>query len=116
LLDAAVAIVSRSEMESGDLAGCEGIVGSLRPLGSVAYKLLRIAAGADAVTFSVRPKSEWDVCAGAALVAAGGGVYLRLDGRPVLFNQPVPEIPSGAVAGPEALARALRDRLRARGR
>ena len=112
--DTVEAIVSRTESESGELARVRGVVRSLRPVGSVAYKLLRVAARADAVTFSLRPKSEWDVCAGVALVEAAGGVYVRLDDRPVRFNQPVPIIPSGAVAGPAALAEELADRLRRR--
>ena len=115
-LDAAEAIVSRSESEEGELVGLGGLVGSTRAVGSVAYKLLRVASRADALTFSVRPKSEWDVCGGIALVLAAGGAFVRLDGRPVVFNQPDPSIPSGGVAGPPALARALADRLRAAGR
>jgi len=111
-LEAVEAIVSRSETESGALAGFEGVVARMRPVGSVAYKLLRVASGRDALTFSVRSKHEWDVCAGIGLVRAAGLVYLRLDGRPVTFNQRRPEIPSGGVAGPERLAAALRDRLR----
>lgn len=112
-LDAAAAIVSRSEAAEGALAGLETVVGSVRPVGSVAYKLLRVAAGADAVTFSVRPKAEWDVCAGVGLIRASGGCYLRLDGNAVVFNQDDPRIPSGAVAGPEWLALPLLGRLNA---
>jgi len=113
-IDTVEAIVSRTESESGELARVRGVVRALRPVGSVAYKLLRVAARADAVTFSLRPKSEWDVCGGVALVEAAGGIYLRLDDRPVRFNQPVPVIPSGAVAGPEDLAEAVADRVRRR--
>ena len=112
-LEAASAIVSRSEAAEGALVGLEGVVGSIRPVGSVAYKLLRVAAGADALTFSVRPKAEWDVCAGIGLILASGGRYLRLDGKPVVFNQDDPRIPSGAVAGPEGLASPLLHRLNA---
>jgi myo-inositol-1(or 4)-monophosphatase len=113
-LDLAEAIVSRTETEAGDLAGLGTLVGSTRPVGSVAYKLLRVAAGADALTFSLRPKSEWDICGGAGLIAASGRVYLRLDGAPNAFNRPDPVIRSGAVAGPSALAEALRRALVAR--
>ncbi len=113
-LEEAVAIVSRSETEEGRLAGLEGLVGTTRPVGSVAYKLLRVAAGADALTYSVRPKSEWDVCGGVGLVEAAGRVVLRLDGAPMRFNQADTRIPSGAVAGPAFLATALRERLNAR--
>jgi myo-inositol-1(or 4)-monophosphatase len=116
LLDEAEAIVSRSESEAGELAGLAGLVGSTRPVGSVAYKLLRVAAGADALTYSMRPKSEWDICGGTGLVAAAGRVYLRLDGAPLRFNGVDTRIPCGAVAGPRTLAEALRGRLIARAR
>jgi myo-inositol-1(or 4)-monophosphatase len=113
-LEVAEAIVSRTESEAGDLAGLQDLVGATRPVGSVAYKLLRVAAGADALTYSVRPKFEWDVCGGAGLVIAAGGVYLRLDGAPLRFNGADVRIASGAVAGPASLAEALRSRLIAR--
>jgi myo-inositol-1(or 4)-monophosphatase len=110
-LDRATATVSRTETEQGDLTGLDGLVGATRPVGSVAYKLLRIAAGADSLTYSVLPKNEWDVCGGVGLVEAAGLAYLRLDGDPVVFNQPVAAIPCGAVAGPRPLAEALRRAL-----
>jgi myo-inositol-1(or 4)-monophosphatase len=110
-LDDASAIVSLSESEAGELAILTGIVGTVRPVGSAAYKLLRVAAAADALTYSLRPKAEWDVCGGVGLVRAAGLAYLRLDGNPVTFNRPDPRIPSGAVAGPEPLAGALRERI-----
>jgi myo-inositol-1(or 4)-monophosphatase len=113
-LGEASAIVSRTETEQGDLSGLDGLVGATRPVGSVAYKLLRVAAGADTLTFSVLPKNEWDVCGGVGLIEAAGLAYLRLDGDPVVFNQPVPQIASGAVAGPRPLAGALRRALAAR--
>jgi len=105
------AIVSRSESEAGDLTDLRNLVGSTRPVGSVAYKLLRVASGADTLTYSVLPKNEWDVCGGIGLLAAAGRAYLRLDGEPVVFNRPEPVIPSGAVAGPLRLAESLRRAL-----
>jgi len=110
------ATVSRTEHEAGDLIGLESFAGITRPVGSVAYKLLRVAAGADDLTYSIRPKREWDVCGGVALVTAAGRAYLRLDGRGLVFNSRDGIVASGAVAGPAALAAALRDRLLKAGR
>jgi myo-inositol-1(or 4)-monophosphatase len=110
-LETAEAIVSRSEIEDGALAELTGLVGSTKAVGSVAYKLLRVAAGADALTYSLRPKFEWDVCGGVGLLLASGRVYLRLDGVPLRFNQADTLIPSGGVAGPEPLASALLRRI-----
>jgi fructose-1,6-bisphosphatase/inositol monophosphatase family enzyme len=87
-LDAVEAIVSRTEHDAGDLDRLGMPTGSARPVGSVAYKLLRVAAGADVLTYSVRPKAEWDVCGGIGLVLAAGRVYLRLDGQPSRSTSP----------------------------
>ena len=38
------------------------------PMGSVAYKMARVAAGLDDATWTLVPKHEWDVAAGAALL------------------------------------------------
>jgi len=110
----AEAIVSRTETEEGALSDLGALVASLRPVGSVAYKLLRVASGVDALTFSVRPKSEWDVCGGVGLLEAAGRAYLRLDGGQNVFNRPDTTIRTGAVAGPADLAGALREALVAR--
>ena len=40
----------------------------VRPMGSVAYKLALVRAGLADITFTLTPKNEWDVAAGAALV------------------------------------------------
>lgn len=103
-LEAAVASVSRSEVEDGSVTPHLGLVGTARPVGSVAYKLLRVAAGLEDLTFSVQPKSEWDICAGVGLLGSTGKVYWRLDGQVVRFNQRDTRLRSGAVAGPAHLA------------
>lgn len=117
-LEATRAIVSRTEWSRGNLRGLEGIFAESRPLGSVAYKLLRVAAGADHLTYSVRPKREWDVCGGVGLLLGAGRSFVRLDGVPLAFNRDDTRIPSGHVAGPPSLVpeatRVLRERLAAR--
>jgi myo-inositol-1(or 4)-monophosphatase len=102
-LDAAVANVSRTEYEKGSLRGFSRGLNEMRPLGSVAYKLLRLASGHEDLYFSVEPKSEWDICAGAALVWAAGLEYRRFDGEPISFGGENSRIRSGAVAGPARL-------------
>ena len=106
-LSAATASVSRSEVEDSSVRPFLGLVGCARPVGSVAYKLLRVAAGVDDLTFSVQPKSEWDICGGVALLQAGRKVYRRCDGVPVRFNQPAVRIRASAVAGSAELAEAF---------
>ena len=60
----------------------------VRPTGSVAYKLALVAAGKADATWTLVPKHEWDVAAGAALVAAAGGEVLTLDAEAPRFNKP----------------------------
>lgn len=102
----ATAIVSRTEIEDRSAAPYLDLART-RAVGGVAYKLLRVAAGLDDVTFSVQAKSEWDVCGGAALLAAAGKVYRRVDGEQLRFNQPDTRIRSGTAAGPPALVEEL---------
>lgn len=103
-LNLAEAMVSRSEAARGEIEPYRSLFASVRPVGSVAYKLLRVASGAGDLTFSVEPKNEWDICGGVGLIEAAGLVYARFDGTQVRFNQPDPLIRSGAVAGPLDLA------------
>jgi myo-inositol-1(or 4)-monophosphatase len=104
--------VSRSEVEDGSITATIPWFGTVQPVGSVAYKLLRVAAGIDDLTFSLAPKSEWDICGGVALVSASGKSYQRFDSLPLRFNQPDPRVRTGAAAGDGALVTALIQRLK----
>ena len=82
---------------------------AVRPCGSVAYKLALVAAGKAGATWTLVPKSEWDVAAGAALVRAAGGTLLHADGSAPRFNREDPLLPD-FLAG----SRPLLDELRAK--
>ena len=93
-LEGAVILASRSEIRRGewdvlDEAPCE-----VRPCGSVAYKMALVAAGQADGTWTLVPKSEWDVAAGTALVRAAGGSVIHADGSAPAFNRPVPRHPN----------------------
>lgn len=75
---------------------------NMTPSGSIALKLARIAAGEYDATFSISPRSEWDICAGHALVRAAGGDLLKRDGRPIHYNQLLPQLEQGVVGGQRA--------------
>jgi myo-inositol-1(or 4)-monophosphatase len=83
---------------------------NIRPMGSVAYKLGLVAAGRADLTFTLVPKNEWDVAAGAALVVAAGGWVLKLDNSELRCNQKDPLI-SGLLAGSPFLRAPLLDLL-----
>ncbi|TGK42864.1 3'(2'),5'-bisphosphate nucleotidase CysQ [Leptospira gomenensis] len=60
---------------------------NLVSLGSIAYKLGLVAAGKSALSVSLKPKNEWDICAGIALIRASGGSDLEIrSGKPYLFQ------------------------------
>ena len=50
----------------------------LYPIGSIAYKLALTAVGKAHFTVSLKPKSEWDICAGVALIQASSGISIDL--------------------------------------
>lgn len=78
--------VSRSDLEKGRFAAFEDTL-NLRPCGSIAYKLARLATGQTDSTLSITPKNEWDIAAGVILVTQAGGRVTDLEGQSYVFNQ-----------------------------
>lgn len=95
-------LASRSEVSRGQWSVVESEGIHVQPMGSVAYKLGRVAAGLDHLTWTPVPKHEWDVAGGAALMSAAGGATFGLDGEPLAFNQDRPWL-SGVIALPHGL-------------
>lgn len=96
-LNRAVILASRSEVKRGEWQQFLAQDFEVRPMGSVAYKLGLVAAGRADVTFTLTPKHEWDVAAGAALVESAGGFAATLDLTPLRCNQRNPLL-SGLIA------------------
>ncbi len=101
-LEHADVLASRSEVRRGEWARYRDAPFRLRPMGSVAWKLALVAAGRADATWTLRPKHEWDVAAGVALVRAGGGDVCLPDGQTPTFNRSHTLLP-GLLAGPAAL-------------
>jgi myo-inositol-1(or 4)-monophosphatase len=80
-------LVSRSQASRGHFDGLDGEA-LLRPLGSMALKLARVAEGYGAGTFTHEVRHEWDVAAGALLVEEAGGRVTDGRGLPLEFNTP----------------------------
>jgi len=102
-------LASRSEMKRGEWEGVAAGRYRVRACGSVAYKLGLVAGGRADATWTLVPKSEWDVAAGTALVRAAGGVVVLADGAEPGFNKPQPTFPNFVAAGPDAVERLLAD-------
>lgn len=92
-------LVSRTEHAAGLFDAIPGSA-SMRILGSIAYKLALLAAGEADVVISLRPKNEWDVCAGDLLVEEAGGRVSDLEGRALAYNKPKTRITGIVAAGP----------------
>jgi myo-inositol-1(or 4)-monophosphatase len=93
----ALVLASRSEVKRGEWKQFGDTPLNIQPMGSVAYKLARVAAGLADATFTLTPKNEWDVAAGAALVESAGGTVRTLDNQPLRCNNRSPLL-SGLVA------------------
>lgn len=105
-LNQATVLASRSEVRRGEWERWDGGEVAVEAMGSVAYKLARVACGLADATWTLVPKHEWDVAAGVALVRAAGGWAKTLDGEDPRFNQPRPWL-SGLIAAAPGLASML---------
>lgn len=94
---------SRSETRRGLWEPFKDTFGELKAIGSVAFKL-GLTASAQADFFAtLRPKNEWDVCAGHCIVNEAGGDLVKLDGSVLKYNQPVTLFKPGLMAGRQEL-------------
>ena len=94
-----VMLTSRSETRRGLWEPYTQIFGEFRAVGSVAYKLGLTAAGEADIFASLRPKNEWDICAGNCIINEAGGKLIDLTGKRVSFNQESTLIEPGLIAG-----------------
>jgi myo-inositol-1(or 4)-monophosphatase len=105
-LQDALVLASRSEVNRGEWRRFQNASFRIQPMGSVAYKLARVAAGLADATWTLSPKHEWDVAAGVALVQAAGGFTKGVTGSPLTFNHQSPLLP-GLVASGQGLSRSI---------
>jgi myo-inositol-1(or 4)-monophosphatase len=99
-LDGALILASRSEVKRGDWKPFENGGFKVQAMGSVAYKLALVSAGLADVTFTLTPKNEWDVVAGAALVQSAGGFVSTLDKTNLTANRRDPLLSGLLASGP----------------
>jgi myo-inositol-1(or 4)-monophosphatase len=99
-LDGALVLASRSEVKRGEWKPFENAAYTIRPMGSVAYKLALVSAGLADITFTLTPKNEWDVVAGAALVASAGAFVSTLEKTELTANRRDPLLSGLLASGP----------------
>ncbi|KZX99687.1 MULTISPECIES: inositol monophosphatase family protein [unclassified Sulfitobacter] len=77
---------------------------------SLAYRLALVAEGAYDAMLTLRHSWEWDIAAGALIIAEAGGAASNRRGDPLRFNNPDPRL-DGVVAGGLHVHRSLIDAL-----
>lgn len=85
-IDGARLLVSRSEPRRKFqvfVDRCE-----IHPVGSIAFRLAKVAGGDGDGTLTFRSIHEWDICAGVLLVEEAGGHAVDGDGKIMMFNRP----------------------------
>lgn len=87
-------LVSRREHRENKWRSYEELGMPIKAVGSIAYRLARVAAGLDHATCTFEPRSEWDVAGGVALMNASGGRVETASGEAVRFNKEVPKLDS----------------------
>jgi myo-inositol-1(or 4)-monophosphatase len=103
--------ISRTEIEDGTININNTSNYSLIPIGSVANKLLRVACGLEDLTFSLQPKSIWDICGGVALLNNRKMLFELLDNSKNILNFPETRIYSGFVAGPSNFVKIIKKQI-----
>ena len=94
-----VILNSRSETRRGLWEPFKSTFKELKAIGSVAYKLGLTAAGRADIFASLRPKNEWDICAGNCIINEAGGKLIDLNGNTRDYNSPNTLITPGLIAG-----------------
>ena len=94
-----VILNSRSETRVGLWMPYKKHFKKLKPIGSVAYKMGLTAIGKADIFATLRPKNEWDICAGTCLINEAGGKVINLNGEKITFNNRKTLIEPGLIAG-----------------
>ena len=115
-LDQATIFNSRSETRRGLWKAYKSHFQELKPIGSVAYKLGLTAARRADMFATLRPKNEWDVCAGHVILREAGAELRVLNGHDHSYNRRRVVIKPGLVAGNPALVKAFLELYQARKR
>lgn len=86
-------LVSRTRPAREAVAVAEMLGAQLVPMGSAGAKAMAVVLGQAEIYLHSGGQYEWDNCAPAAVAAAHGLHVSRLDGSPLVYNQPDPYLP-----------------------
>ncbi|MCK4446963.1 MAG: 3'(2'),5'-bisphosphate nucleotidase CysQ, partial [Candidatus Marinimicrobia bacterium] len=99
LLSEASIFASRTETKDGLWKPYKKFFRKSIECGSIAYKLAKTAAGNADLFISLKPKNEWDICAGDFIVECAGGKVFTRKGEVIRYNSRNTFVPNGIIAG-----------------
>ena len=88
-IEGASLLVSRSEPQKRFQVFVERC--DIRRVGSIAYRLAKVAGGDGDGTLTFRTIQEWDICAGVLMVEEAGGTVVDGNGKTMNFNRELPK-------------------------
>ena len=101
-------VVSRTRPAREAVAVAEALGGELVAMGSAGAKAMAIVRGEAEIYLHTGGQYEWDSCAPAAVAMACGLHVSRVDGTPLVYNQPDTYMPDLLICRPEWAARVLK--------
>jgi 3'(2'), 5'-bisphosphate nucleotidase len=96
--------VSRTRPPAVAVLVAEALGAELVPMGSAGYKVTAVVLGDVDAYVHGGGQYEWDSAAPVAVARAAGIATSRLDGSPLRYNQPDPQLPDLVIARPEVAA------------
>lgn len=94
-------IVSRTRPPDEAVAVVDALGGRLVEMGSAGAKAMAVVRGEADVYVHAGGQYEWDSAAPVAVAAAAGLHTSRIDGAPLVYNQPDPYLPDLLICRPE---------------
>lgn len=105
-------VVSRTRPAREAEAVAERLGGELVPMGSAGAKAMAVVRGEAEVYLHSGGQYEWDSCAPVAVAAAHGLHCSRIDGSPLVYNQPDTFMPDLLICRPEWARQVLTEIVR----
>jgi 3'(2'), 5'-bisphosphate nucleotidase len=99
--------VSRTRPPAESTAVATALDAELVPLGSAGYKTVAVVRGEVDAYVHGGGMYQWDSAAPVAVARAAGLTTCRLDGSPLVYNEPDPWLPDLVVCRPELAERIL---------
>ena len=103
---------SRSETKANLWVAYQNFFKELIPIGSIAYKLAMVSGNKADMVASLKPKNEWDICAGHCLINESGGKLITSLGEEITYNNANTLITPGLIAGNNEVVDKMVDLIR----